>query len=263
MLIAHALAAYCCCCAIGIQAAISKSKKNIAPKLYVRIKEIKRKINALEVSRDSFLHDSDLTLKENSSQEIVMEEDIAVDGQPKSSSDIDFLIKSTYFEQAVDSSKNRTESSSVIDTESNHLKRKIDTNSIEESRNDYDIHNETDNENDDSNGRHRKNKEHEKKRSRTIMKLKEKNNREEFMLKKADALLDKINIKVGIEGRPLEQTWERVILAEKMRIGLSRYCISEVENDKKFDNDEDSISCGELYTEYINGNYNLHRIHVV
>ena len=103
-----------------------------------------------------------------------------------------------------------------------------------------------------------KDKENKKKVSRTIMKLKEKNNREEFMLKKADALLDKINIKVGIEGRPIEQTWERVILAEKMRIDLSRYCVHEIKNGRVGNDGEDSVSCGERYVNYINCNYCFH-----
>ena len=106
-----------------------------------------------------------------------------------------------------------------------------------------------------------KNKENKKKLFRTVIKLKEKNNREEFMLKKADALLDKINIKVGVEGRPIEQTWERVILAEKMRIDLSRYCINEKKNDRLVNDGEDSISCGERYVDYINSNYCFHRVH--
>ena len=278
----HTRTCYCYCnVLLGIQAAISKSKKNIAPKLYVRIKEIKRKINALEVLRDSIIPNSDIEEgspdneegssdneegssdnEEGSSQGSVMEEEITVDGQSEIIFDQYLPIESTNIQQPnglsddlhntlpfeTDGGLNNLEEVMVLDTGSS---------------NETAIDNQIDNEDEigsisRSGG---KNKENKKKLFRTIIKLKEKNNREEFMLKKADALLDKINIKVGIEGRPIEQTWERVILAEKMRIDLSRYCGNEIKNDRVVNNGEDSISCGERYVDYINSIYCFHRVH--
>ena len=246
---------------VGIQAAISKSKKNIAPKLYVRIKEIKRRINALELSREPCLPDKVDTISEESSSQLrVMEEVIAVDGLSKISPDQNLIKKSVNLQQTDDSSENQYETLNETDTDLNEIQNKpiLDTDAIDVNE----TGNIIDNRNEIMNGSSRKNQENKKKTSRAVTKLKVKSQREESMLKKADDLLDKINIKVGIEGRPIEQTWARVILAEKMRIDLSRYCTSKINNDKGLENGEELVSCGELYVEYINRNYNLHRIHI-
>ena len=219
-------------CTVGIQAAISKSKKNIAPKLYVRIKEVKRKINALELYRDS-IH-SDSVTEEISQEENITEKEITAERQADILPDLNLSIKSINLQLNSGSLENPAETSDEIDADSNDLKHKINSNS--------DV---------------KKSKENRKKLSRTILKLKEKNNREENMLKKADALLDEINVGLGVQGRPIEQTWERVILAEKMRIELSRNCISKIKNDGALADGEIFLSCGELYVEYINRNYNL------
>jgi hypothetical protein len=225
-------------CTVGIQAAISKSKKNIAPKLYVRIKEIKRKINALELYRDP--SHSDSVMEEISREENITGKEITVEGQSDALPDQNLSIKSKNLQLISGSLENLAETSDEIDADSNDLQQKINLIS--------DV---------------KKSKENKKKLSRTILKLKEKNNREENMLKKADALLDGINVRIGVEGKPIEQTWERVILAEKMRIELSRNCISKIANDGALEGGEISLSCGELYVEYINRNYNLHQKNIL
>ena len=227
-----------CYCTVGIQAAISKSKKNIAPKLYVRIREIKRKINALELYRDPTHSDS--VAEETSQEENTTEKEITVETQADILPNQNSSIKSKNLQLLFGSLENQAETFDEIDADSNGLQHKTNLNS--------DV---------------RKSKENKKKLSRTILKLKEKNNREESMLKKADALLDGINVRIGVEVKPIEQTWERVILAEKMRIELSRNCISERANDQALADGEISLSCGELYVEYINRNYNLHQNNIL
>ena len=251
-------------CNVGIQAAISKSKKNIAPKLYVRIKEIKRKINALEVLRDSIIPNSNIEegssdIEEGSSQGSVMEEEITVDSQSEIIYEEFLQIESTNLQQNYGLSDDQNNTPSATDIGLNNLEKGIVSEAGSSNVTGADDVIENDIGNISRSGG--KNKENKKKLFRRVIKLKEKNNKEEFMLKKADALLDKINIKVGVEGRPIEQTWERVILAEKMRIDLSRYCINEKKNDRLVNDGEDSISCGERYVDYINSNYCFHRVH--
>ena len=188
-----------------------------------------------------------------------MEEEITVDGQSEIIFDENLPVESTNLQQSYVLSDDLNITPSETDIGFNNLEKGIvlDKESSNETAKVIEIDNGIGN----ISRSGVKNKENRKKLSRTIIKLKEKNNREEFMLKKADALLDKINIKVGIEGRPIEQTWERVILAEKMRIDLSRYCVDEIKKDKKVNDGEDSISCGERYVDYINSNYCFHRVH--
>lgn len=244
-----------CYCTPGIQASITKSKKNIAPKLYVRIKEIKRKINALELYRDP-IH-SDTIVDEISQKENITEEEIAVEKLANISSDLNLSIKSNNMQPKSVTLENKEVPSDESDTDCNGLQHNVNLY--------LDDRNENENEKENMNGSTRKSKENKKKISRTILKLKEKNNREEYLLKKADALLDGINVRIGVEGRPVEQTWERVILAEKMRIELSRNCVtsSKIENDVALEDGEISQSCGELYVEYINRNYNLHQKNIL
>ena len=219
--------------------------------MYVRIKDIKRKINALELYRDP-IH-SDSIIEEISQKKSITEEEIEAEKLANFSSDLNLSKKSTNL-QPKSVTLDQKEPSNEGYTDSNGLQDNIDLyldDKNEEGK-------ENKNENENMNGNSRKSKENKKKISRTILKLREKNNREEYMLKKADALLVGINVRIGVEGRPVEQTWERVILAEKMRIELSRNCISKIDNNVALEDGEISLSCGELYVKYINRNYNLH-----
>ena len=75
-------------------------------------------------------------------------------------------------------------------------------------------------------------------------------------IKYGEELLNKINIDIGNEGK-IEQTWERIILAEKMRIQLSHL------NDQKRPNlsvnsnfrGRGTPSAAELYVNFINENF--------
>jgi hypothetical protein len=224
--------------------------------LYVRIKEIKRKINALELYRDP--NHSDSIIGEISQEENIKDEEITAERQADISSDINLSIKPNNL-QLIVTLENQKETSDESDADCNGLQNNINLNSDDGNEK----LKENENEKENMNGSIRKSKENKKKMSRTILKLKEKNNREEYMLKKADALLDGINVRIGVEGRPVEQTWERVILAEKMRIELSRNCTSKIKNDVALEDCEIPLSCGELYVEYINRNYNSHQKNIL
>jgi hypothetical protein len=213
----------------GIEAAVSMSKKNIAPKLFVRVKDIKRKIQALEelcVGPVELSEAAGTLVGQGQEQEQAVISPTAagvvsgvradkgivlpavselsmLDSEPFVKR-IDLLSVSRGSDSDSDSdgtgvsiagvglSVNQNSSSGLVSSSNiGEVEHKVD---VKRSRRS------------DSN--------------RSVHALSRKESSESSKLQRADSVLERASSDLKTEGR-IEQTWERIILAEKMRINLS------------------------------------------
>ena len=221
---------------IGIEAAISKSKKNIAPKLYARIKDIKNKLKLLEQRKEVEVNEENNGVMEASKENVSGSADMLManirnsDPGSEEMNDVRDIATFDHMSADIDSVEmlcnvDKTNSDLVIEVNKSTVTAEISSAVREESV--------------------RMKKKNEKKQKIN-----------EDKIKNGVELLNKINIDIGNEGK-IEQTWERIILAEKMRIQLSSLNDQNRPNLSGNSNlrNKGILSAAELYVNFINENF--------
>ena len=220
----------------GIEAAISKSKKNIAPKLYARIKDIKNKLKLLEQLKEEEVIENNKDNNEREKREVSEGDNVLVlnvrnlDPGSAETNDVRVDVLSNNLSEDVISVRllskvEENSSDMIVGTNKSRVAAEISSTVREESV--------------------RIKKKYEKKQKVNNDKI-----------KNGDELLNKINIDIGNEGK-IEQTWERIILAEKMRTQLSSLNDQNKPNLSGNSNlrKKGIPSAAELYVNFINENF--------
>jgi hypothetical protein len=209
----------------GIEAAISKSKKNIAPKLYVRVKDIKRKIQALEeLGVGPIVLSGAVGTLTGQGQEqeqavtsrtpagfvlgagtlkgiaLPVVSELSMLGSQPPVKRIDLLSTSS---DSSSDSVGVSVAGAGISLDQNSISGLVSSSSVG-----------------DSGHKEAVKRSRRSDSNRSVNALSKKENSESSKLQRADSVLERASSDLKSEGR-IEQTWERIILAEKMRINLS------------------------------------------